>query len=105
MKDGLKATDEPARKWRRFELMLTIAFFALFLLFGLLQDVHWWRTIGSSMRLFLEGAFLEVFGFSFFFVKWKQDRLGPEDISEVRGLLFDAAMVIGGVVCFFQAFG
>jgi hypothetical protein len=64
-----------------------------------------WRALGASAQLLITGIFLEGFGISFLLIKWKQDRLGPENIWEVKWLLFEVAMVIGGIVCFFQAFG
>jgi hypothetical protein len=50
------------------------------------------------------GSFLEIFGISFLWIKWKQERLAPENIWEFKWLLFEVAMILGGIVCFFQAF-
>ena len=67
--------------------------------------MRWWRSFGAPTQLVIEGIFLETFGLRFLFIKWKQDRLGPESIWEVKWLLFEVAMVFAGIVCFVRALG
>jgi hypothetical protein len=105
VRSALASRTDRGRSWRTLDVILSVLFFALVLVGSEIEKMRWWRSFGSTAHLLTEGTLLETFGLSFLFIKWKQDRLGPESIWEVKWLLFEVAMVIAGIVCFVQALG
>jgi hypothetical protein len=102
--EDLPSGTEHGKRWRTMDVILTVIFFGLVLLGGEIRTTDWWRSLGTFARAMIVGSFLEIFGISFLWIKWKQERLAPENIWELKWLLFEVAMILGGIVCFFQAF-
>lgn len=80
MKSDLASRADRSRTWRTLDVILSALFFTLVLVGSRIEKMRWWRSFGSATHPLIEGIFFETFGLSFLFIKWKQDRLGPESI-------------------------
>jgi hypothetical protein len=75
VKSDLASRTDRGRTWRTLDVILSVLLFTLVLVGSQIKKMRWWRSSGAPTQLVIEGIFLETFGLSFLFIKWKQDRL------------------------------
>jgi len=70
---------------------------------GSLEGPSWWAHLSVPAKRFVEGIVLEVFGISFLWIRVKTRTLRPESFLDWKQFLFEAILVVGGIVCLFEA--
>jgi hypothetical protein len=87
--------------WAEIALMTALVAFLSLDKFGRYDA---FRGLSAFTKRLSEGIVLGGFGGAFLVVKWRARRLAPKNFWEFRSLLFDIAMVIGGVLSCIEAF-
>jgi len=64
----------------------------------------WWNSVSPANRRFIEGVCLEAVGSAFLWLRVKRGSPWPSSLWDLRNLLLDLACLIGGIVCFVEAF-
>lgn len=97
----MRTADDSGSKWLWVEIGLGAA-----LLGGVyLTKIHgeWWRELSPFARKMVEGISLAGFGIAFLWVRWKARRVRPMSPWEFRAVLFEIALLVGGVVCLVES--
>jgi hypothetical protein len=97
-------SEDTSSNWLWVEIALLVACVLAALGFEKFKDYVAFRGLSAFTKRLSEGLVLGGFGSAFLVVKWRARRLAPKNSWEFRSLLFEIALVVGGVISCIEAF-
>ncbi len=86
------------------EIFLTGSLIASLFVVKYVESSHWWFGQSPSMKRFIEGMCLEIFGLLFLWSRARRRTLLPKSFWDFRLFLFEIAMTVGGTWSLVEAY-